>query len=166
MKKEEMERKRNIRTNRMLISMVVVFGICWLPLNTINFLADLNLFPIFCWEYHHFVFFVCHVMAMSSTCYNPFLYGCHNESFQREFVRMIPVLRSVCCRGGRPGGPGDATDDCLSRCEGLTTTNAFGGVGGGILKAAGSPKDNNGSLAAITASDQTDHKQGWQNNPS
>ena len=38
----------------MLISMVVVFGTCWLPLQTINFIADLNLVDIFCWEYHHF----------------------------------------------------------------------------------------------------------------
>ena len=42
------------RTNRMLISMVVVFGTCWLPLQTINFIADLGLVDIFCWEYHHF----------------------------------------------------------------------------------------------------------------
>ena len=38
----------------MLISMVVVFGTCWLPLQTINFIADLGLVDIFCWEYHHF----------------------------------------------------------------------------------------------------------------
>ena len=31
----------------MLISMVVVFGTCWLPLQTINFIADLNLVDIF-----------------------------------------------------------------------------------------------------------------------
>ena len=74
----------------MLISMVVVFGIGWLPLNTINFIADLNVFPIWCWEFYHFVFFICHVMAMSSTCYNPFLYGCYNEAFNKEFTRLIP----------------------------------------------------------------------------
>ena len=31
-------------------------------------------------------------MAMSSTCYNPFLYGLHNEAFQKEFVAMIPGI--------------------------------------------------------------------------
>ena len=37
--REEAERRKNQRTNRMLISMVVAFGMCWLPLNTINFIA-------------------------------------------------------------------------------------------------------------------------------
>ena len=99
--KEEQERARNQRTNRMLISMVLVFGVCWLPLNTINFLNDLDLFPIYCWKYYHFMFFICHVMAMSSTCFNPFIYGRYNEAFQREFINLIPSLTYIC---GRPLG--------------------------------------------------------------
>ncbi|XP_040574622.1 prolactin-releasing peptide receptor [Lepeophtheirus salmonis] len=93
--KEEQERARNLRTNRMLISMVIVFGTCWLPLNTINFIGDLN-YDLYCWGYHHFSFFICHVMAMSSTVYNPFLYGWYNESFQKEFVKILPILKGIC----------------------------------------------------------------------
>ena len=101
-RREEQERARAVRTNRMLISMVAVFGACWLPLNSINFVADLGVVNVSCWAYYHLVFFVAHVMAMSSTCYNPFLYGWHNESFRQEFVKMLPVLRGVC---GTSGGP-------------------------------------------------------------
>jgi neuropeptide Y receptor len=108
--KEEQERARNLKTNRMLISMVVVFGICWLPLNCINFLADLDFFPIYCWEYYHFMFFVCHVLAMSSTCYNPFLYGNHNEAFQREFIKMVPALRVICSAGQSSKSAADAAE--------------------------------------------------------
>ena len=42
------------------------------------------------------MFFICHVMAMSSTCYNPFLYGRYNETFQKEFIKMIPSLSFIC----------------------------------------------------------------------
>merc|ERR1712226_1361477 len=95
--REAMERARTKRTNRMLIYMVIVFGVCWLPLNFMNFLADIN-GGIYCWEYYNFSFFIAHVFAMSSTCYNPFLYGWYNESFQKEFVRMLPILKYICVR--------------------------------------------------------------------
>ena len=38
--------------------------------------------PLSCWHYYHFVFFLCHVLAMSSNCYNPFLYGWLNDAFR------------------------------------------------------------------------------------
>ena len=77
--------------------MVVVFGIGWLPLNTINLLSDINP-TTYCWEYFTFIFFICHVLAMSSTCYNPFLYGCYNDAFQKEFTELIPALTYICCQ--------------------------------------------------------------------
>ena len=100
--REAQERARTKRTNRMLIMMVIVFGVCWLPLNSINFLADLN-GRIYCWEYFHFTFFITHVFAMSSTCYNPFLYGRYNEKFQEEFVRMLPMLKFICKTNNNKG---------------------------------------------------------------
>ena len=100
---EEAERRRATRTNRMLIAMVVVFGVCWLPLNAVNFVADVGAVAVHCWHYHHLAFFACHVLAMSSTCYNPFLYGWLNESFRVEFVAMLPALRVVCVGGDEAG---------------------------------------------------------------
>ena len=55
---------------------------------------DLNS-NLYCWPYYTFTFFVFHLMAMSSTCYNPFLYGLHNEAFQKEFVAMIPGITTI-----------------------------------------------------------------------
>lgn len=39
-RKEEFERERSRRTNRMLIAMVVIFGLAWLPLNVHNLVVD------------------------------------------------------------------------------------------------------------------------------
>ena len=83
--------------------MVVVFGIGWLPLNTINLLSDINP-TTYCWEYFTFIFFICHVLAMSSTCYNPFLYGCYNDAFQKEFTQLIPALTYICCQSDQNSG--------------------------------------------------------------
>ena len=38
------------------------------------------------------VFFIAHVIAMSSTIYNPFLYAWMNENFKKEFKQVIPCL--------------------------------------------------------------------------
>lgn len=39
-RKEEQERERSRRTNRMLIAMVIIFGLAWLPLNLHNLIVD------------------------------------------------------------------------------------------------------------------------------
>lgn len=88
-KKEEADRERKKRTNRMLIAMVAVFGVSWLPMSAINIINDyyeikgsLNLI----------MFFVFHCLAMSSTCYNPFLYAWLNENFRKEFKQILPFF--------------------------------------------------------------------------
>lgn len=49
-RKEEQERERTRKTNRMLISMVVIFGISWLPLNTHNLVQDFYM-PAAHWKF-------------------------------------------------------------------------------------------------------------------
>lgn len=90
-RKEEADRERKRRTNRMLIAMVVIFLVSWLPLNAINIIND------FCmtfgtWAYYYLCFFMVHALAMSSTCYNPFLYAWLNENFRKEFKQVLPCF--------------------------------------------------------------------------
>ena len=80
----------------MLVSMVVLFGSMWLPINLINLIADLELVDLGCWKYYHATFTACHLIAMSSTCCNPFLYGRFNDSFRKEFLKFCPSLRFFC----------------------------------------------------------------------
>lgn len=59
----------------MLIAMVSIFVCCWLPLNVIIVTNDYYSQLQYEWPYFLLTFFSAHVVAMSSTVYNPFLYG-------------------------------------------------------------------------------------------
>merc|ERR550532_2715444 len=89
-KKRIEEEARTRRTNRMLIAMVIIFGTSWFPINLINLLHDC--IDLGCWSYYYVTFFLSHIIAMSSTCYNPFLYGWLNLQFRTEFARITPCL--------------------------------------------------------------------------
>lgn len=91
-KKEEADRERKKRTNRMLISMVGVFGISWLPLNSVNIFNDFYETKS---DIYTVLFFVAHCIAMSSTCYNPFLYAWLNENFRKEFKQVLPCFHNA-----------------------------------------------------------------------
>ena len=89
--REEIDRERKKRTNRMLIAMVAVFGISWLPLNIINVIDDFYSLAND-WTYYRICFFMTHCLAMSSTCYNPFLYAWLNDNFRKEFKQVLPCF--------------------------------------------------------------------------
>ncbi|XP_076754216.1 RYamide receptor [Xylocopa sonorina] len=76
--------KNKIKVIKMLIIVVALFAICWLPLQTYNvfqyFHPEINEY-----EYIHYIWFSCDWLAMSNSCYNPFIYGIYNEKFRREF---------------------------------------------------------------------------------
>ena len=88
--REEHEIKRKKRTNNMLIAMVVIFMCCWMPLNGVLLIREYEE-AVERWYYFTLIFFVAHVIAMSSTIYNPFLYAWMNENFKKEFRTILPL---------------------------------------------------------------------------
>jgi hypothetical protein len=92
--KEKLDLRRKKRTNRMLISMVVIFAFCWLPLNCVYLIMEF--YPDFAkWPYFFTVFFISHAIAMSSTIYNPFLYAWLNDNFRKEFRLLLPCFFKI-----------------------------------------------------------------------
>ncbi|CAH8832990.1 unnamed protein product [Trichobilharzia szidati] len=94
--KEEREIKRKRRTNTMLIAMVVIFVICWIPLNILWMVMDVHseehMNDVQSSKNFSLIFFVCHLLAMSSAVYNPFLYAWMNNNFRKEFHRIVPCF--------------------------------------------------------------------------
>jgi len=91
-KRHALEIYRKRRTNRMLIAMVVISVVCWLPLNVIHMTLEFYE-ELAEWRGFLLTFFIAHVIAMSSTIYNPFLYAWMNENFQAEFRQILPCTR-------------------------------------------------------------------------
>lgn len=83
----------------MLIAMVVIFAICWLPLNIVHMVAEFHRPKL---RHYKVLFLSTHVIAMSSTIYNPFLYSWLNDNFRKEFQQLVPCVFKICsCFNGR-----------------------------------------------------------------
>ncbi|XP_055323157.1 tachykinin-like peptides receptor 99D [Sitodiplosis mosellana] len=80
------------RVIKMLIIVVLLFGICWFPLQLYNIL-HVTWDGVNEYKYINIVWFCSDWLAMSNSCYNPFIYGIYNEKFKREFRRRFPLFR-------------------------------------------------------------------------
>uniref|UniRef100_A0AAR2LUE9 G protein-coupled receptor 83 n=1 Tax=Pygocentrus nattereri TaxID=42514 RepID=A0AAR2LUE9_PYGNA len=79
-------RRRKKMTMKMLMAVVVVFAVCWFPLNCYVVLLSSKVI-----EANNAVYFTFHWLAMSSTCYNPFIYCWLNHNFRAE-LRSLPLI--------------------------------------------------------------------------
>lgn len=78
---------------KMLVIVVVLFGVCWLPLQTYNIL-EVSMPTINSYRYINIIWFMCDWLAMSNSCYNPFIYGIYNVSGS-SVGSLIPTCHSV-----------------------------------------------------------------------
>ncbi|XP_063984009.1 neuromedin-K receptor isoform X1 [Diachasmimorpha longicaudata] len=81
--------KNKKKVIKMLVIVVALFAVCWLPLQTYNVL-QYTYSQINEYRYINIIWFCCDWLAMSNSCYNPFIYGIYNEKFKREFQQRCP----------------------------------------------------------------------------
>ncbi|XP_005990852.3 prolactin releasing hormone 2 receptor [Latimeria chalumnae] len=78
--------KKKQKTFRMLTISVLVFAVCWLPLQVVNLIRDIDLeFAILDKSYVNVIQVSCHLVAMSSACYNPFIYASIHDKVRLHF---------------------------------------------------------------------------------
>lgn len=78
------ELSRNKRTMWILSSIAVVFALSWLPLTVFTLVVEFQPHLIQSTDTLYKAFAVVHMMAMSTTCTNPLLYGWLNTNFRRD----------------------------------------------------------------------------------
>jgi neuropeptide Y receptor len=80
--------ERKQRTNKILVSIVALFILCWLPWNTYTVITELA--PQIVKGMHYkFVDLMLKLFALSSACVNPFLYCWLNDNFRKELDSMV-----------------------------------------------------------------------------
>ncbi|GFU37114.1 RYamide receptor [Nephila pilipes] len=85
---------------KMMITVVSVFTLCWLPLNALIVAGDEH-DVIWQFSHIHYVWFVCHWLAMSSTAYNPIIYCWMNSKYRDGFRQVF--VRLLCLPGSKKG---------------------------------------------------------------
>lgn len=93
------EMYRNKRTTILLSTIAVAFAVSWLPWHVVNLMADFH-YKGFRDDTRYFytVFGACHIIAMSSACFNPILYGWLNTNLRRELLEFVPsFLKRLGC---------------------------------------------------------------------
>ncbi|XP_043928581.1 probable G-protein coupled receptor 83 [Protopterus annectens] len=81
-------RRKKKKTIKMLMLVVVVFAVCWFPLNCYVVLLSSQTIRT-----NNALYFAFHWIAMSSTCYNPFIYCWLNENFKSELMSLPNMCR-------------------------------------------------------------------------
>ncbi|XP_060682541.1 G-protein coupled receptor 83-like [Hemiscyllium ocellatum] len=81
-------RRKKKKTIKMLMLVVIVFAVCWFPLNCYVVLISSQTIHT-----NNALYFAFHWFAMSSTCYNPFIYCWLNESFRLELKSLLNIFR-------------------------------------------------------------------------
>ncbi|XP_074837679.1 G-protein coupled receptor 83 isoform X1 [Carettochelys insculpta] len=82
-----LQRKKK-KTIKMLMLVVVLFAVCWFPLNCYVVLLSSQVIRT-----NNALYFAFHWLAMSSTCYNPFIYCWLNEHFRLELKSLVNMCR-------------------------------------------------------------------------
>lgn len=75
------------RVTRMVVIVVVIFAVCWCPIQIVLVLKSVNSYPIT--PFRIVVQITSHILAYMNSCVNPILYAFLSENFRKAFHKII-----------------------------------------------------------------------------
>ncbi|XP_032872280.1 probable G-protein coupled receptor 83 [Amblyraja radiata] len=90
------QRRRKKRTIKMIVLLVVTFALCWFPLNVYTVLLTGQIV-----QFNNTLYFAFHWVAVSSTCWNPFIYCWMDNRFRSNLMTLLAKCRGRRRRGGK-----------------------------------------------------------------
>ncbi|XP_076605477.1 prolactin releasing hormone 2 receptor [Chaetodon auriga] len=131
--------RRRRKTFYLLLVSVLCFAFSWLPLQVVNLIRDLDTdFSILGKNYVNVIQVSTHLFAMSSSCYNPFIYASLHDKFLSYLCHHFLSWR----RGkGKDGGQGSSILTMSHRVPRLHTSTTVADFTGAAVNNTG-PQDN------------------------
>ena len=81
---------------KMCFVVVFLFGVCWFPMQLYTNILSPHIDKIIDGKYIPHVYFTFHLMAMSNSCLNPFIYGVMSSKFREGYLHYWQYLVSCC----------------------------------------------------------------------
>ncbi|XP_052268989.1 tachykinin-like peptides receptor 99D [Dreissena polymorpha] len=85
---------------KMMIVVVLIFGICWLPMHAYYLLTS-HYRSITEYKYIQQIYIIIYLMAMSNSMYNPIIYGWMNSRFREGFIHVFCCCPCRRCKRSR-----------------------------------------------------------------
>lgn len=103
---KKLQNSHRHRTNKALMTIVLLFTICWLPWNIFVLLDEFD-YEVVRGKFFKLTDLLLKILAISSACINPILYAWLNDNFQKELDHIV-------------GNSSSKDEDCLPTKEGHT----------------------------------------------
>jgi len=89
-------KKSKQKVIKMCFVVVIMFGVCWFPMQLYTNILRPYLDEIFQQEYVPHVYFAFHLMAISNSCVNPAIYGVMSSKFRAGYLHYWQCLITCC----------------------------------------------------------------------
>ncbi|XP_054469249.1 prolactin releasing hormone 2 receptor [Anoplopoma fimbria] len=123
--------RRRRKTFYLLLVSVLCFAFSWLPLQVVNLIRDLDTdFSILGKNYVNIIQVSTHLLAMSSTCYNPFIYASLHEKLLSYLCNHFLSRRR---KTGKDRGQGSSILTMSHRVQRLHTSTAAADLASAVV---------------------------------